>query len=51
MTFEVGAALEDSKWQAPIYCFDNNTSATDPTTSNISPNRLLDGVLKGSTVL
>lgn len=21
MTFEVGAALEDSKWQAPPYCF------------------------------
>uniref|UniRef100_A0A7N0RC06 Uncharacterized protein n=1 Tax=Kalanchoe fedtschenkoi TaxID=63787 RepID=A0A7N0RC06_KALFE len=24
MTFEVGAALEDSKWQAPVYCFENN---------------------------
>lgn len=23
MTFEVGAVLEDSQWQAPIYCFDN----------------------------
>lgn len=22
MTFEVGAALEDAKWQAPVYCFD-----------------------------
>ncbi|KAI3410872.1 uncharacterized protein J3R85_018302 [Psidium guajava] len=22
MTFEVGAALEDAKWQAPAYCFD-----------------------------
>lgn len=21
MTFEVGAVLEDSKWQAPVYCF------------------------------
>ncbi|KAE8668212.1 RING/U-box superfamily protein isoform 1 [Hibiscus syriacus] len=25
MTFEVGAVLEDSKWQAPVYCFDNTT--------------------------
>ncbi|XP_020588851.1 uncharacterized protein At4g14100-like [Phalaenopsis equestris] len=23
MTFEVGAALEDEKWQAPAYCFQN----------------------------
>lgn len=22
MTFEVGAVLEDSKWQAPVHCFD-----------------------------
>ncbi|XP_073004113.1 uncharacterized protein At4g14100 [Typha latifolia] len=22
MTFEVGAALEDAKWQAPVYCFE-----------------------------
>ncbi|WOL01778.1 hypothetical protein Cni_G10495 [Canna indica] len=22
MTFEVGAVLEDAKWQAPVYCFD-----------------------------
>ena len=22
MTFEVGAVLEDEKWQAPVYCFD-----------------------------
>lgn len=21
MTFEVGAGLEDEKWQAPMYCF------------------------------
>nr|DAD34070.1 TPA_asm: hypothetical protein HUJ06_004710 [Nelumbo nucifera] len=23
MTFEVGAVLEDEKWQAPVYCFKN----------------------------
>ncbi|KAF9588639.1 hypothetical protein IFM89_026487 [Coptis chinensis] len=22
MTFEVGAVLEDEKWQAPVYCFE-----------------------------
>lgn len=21
MTYEVGAVLEDEKWQAPVYCF------------------------------
>lgn len=21
MTFEVGAVLEDEKWQSPVYCF------------------------------
>jgi len=24
MTFEVGASLEDSEWQAPSYCFTGN---------------------------
>ncbi|KMS98824.1 hypothetical protein BVRB_3g068970 [Beta vulgaris subsp. vulgaris] len=26
MTFELGAVLEDSKWQAPIYCFNDETA-------------------------
>ncbi|EPS68692.1 transferase, transferring glycosyl groups [Genlisea aurea] len=26
MTFEVGAVLEDAKWQAPVYCFDKEKS-------------------------
>ncbi|XP_039068871.1 uncharacterized protein At4g14100-like [Hibiscus syriacus] len=38
MTFEVGAVLEDSKWQAPIYCFHNATITTT--------HRLLNGVLR-----
>ncbi|GKE51376.1 transferase [Tanacetum coccineum] len=29
MTFEVGAALEDAKWQVPSYCFEQ-TNATEP---------------------
>nr|GEV97306.1 transferase, transferring glycosyl group [Tanacetum cinerariifolium] len=28
MTFEVGAALEDAKWQVPCYCFEQ-TNATE----------------------
>ncbi|KAF3516256.1 hypothetical protein DY000_02060763, partial [Brassica cretica] len=26
MTFEVGAVLEDEKWQAPVYCFNKEKS-------------------------
>lgn len=29
MTFEVGAALEDAKWQAPAYCFDQKEAEED----------------------
>lgn len=29
MTFEVGAVLEDAKWQAPVYCFEKRDSQTD----------------------
>lgn len=42
MTFEVGAALEDAKWQAPAYCFDKqNTNAAGSAIADI-------GVLRGS---
>ncbi|PRQ39757.1 hypothetical protein RchiOBHm_Chr4g0428721 [Rosa chinensis] len=27
MTFEVGAVLEDAKWQAPVYCFDKKAES------------------------
>ncbi|XP_065851738.1 uncharacterized protein At4g14100-like [Euphorbia lathyris] len=41
MTFEVGAVFEDSKWQAPIYCFQNQTHFNLPlfTGSPFSPTR------------
>ncbi|KAJ9555198.1 hypothetical protein OSB04_009812 [Centaurea solstitialis] len=29
MTFEVGAALEDEKWQVPWYCFEEKTTRND----------------------
>lgn len=49
MTFEVGAALEDAKWQAPVYCFDKgNDNAEYDATTGSSRQTLLDGVLRGS---
>ncbi|ESQ37276.1 hypothetical protein EUTSA_v10002677mg [Eutrema salsugineum] len=29
MTFEVGAVLEDEKWQAPVYCFHNDNKNSE----------------------
>lgn len=34
MSFEVGGALEDSKWQAPAYCFNDQEAATNSDTAN-----------------
>ncbi|GLU06313.1 hypothetical protein SLE2022_233560 [Rubroshorea leprosula] len=50
MTFEVGAALDDAKWQAPVYCFDKNNDANQATAGGF-PGKMPDGVLKGSAVL
>ncbi|KAK7318351.1 hypothetical protein RJT34_03050 [Clitoria ternatea] len=33
MTFEVGAVLEDEKWQAPVYCFGETQAETQNKTS------------------
>ena len=35
MTFEVGAVLEDAKWQAPVYCFDKKD---DSESDHVFPN-------------
>ncbi|MQL96166.1 hypothetical protein Taro_028839 [Colocasia esculenta] len=32
MTFEVGAALEDANWQAPVYCFEKAEGNREPET-------------------
>jgi hypothetical protein len=50
MTFEVGAALEDAKWQAPVYCFGNIPEAGYPISATSREN-LLGGVLRGSLAL
>ncbi|EEF50141.1 uncharacterized protein At4g14100 [Ricinus communis] len=44
MTFEVGAALEDANWQAPVYCFDPNAAAVSTLSTT---NQFL---LKGSSM-
>ncbi|PWA62041.1 transferase, transferring glycosyl group [Artemisia annua] len=43
MTFEVGAALEDAKWQVPWYCFQetNNATTTMPDVSGAITQRSL----------
>lgn len=54
MTFEVGAELEDAKWNAPVYCFgelerNNKTSLVEVEQpikpSDYSHGRLVRGVL------
>lgn len=52
MTFEVGAVLEDTKWQAPVYCFEKKTD-TDTDTDTALPkadigSMRLDGIPRGS---
>ena len=37
MSFEVGAVLEDSQWQAPAYCFDGQENSTATTTPAANP--------------
>ncbi|KAH7516822.1 uncharacterized protein At4g14100 [Ziziphus jujuba] len=58
MTFEVGAVLEDSKWQVPAYCFDDDNKPllqsqafsipTTPPHHQLFPH---DGVLRGSMAI
>ncbi|KAL2543426.1 Uncharacterized protein Adt_04404 [Abeliophyllum distichum] len=55
MTFEVGAVLEDAKWQAPVYCFDKKDVKPGYNSDNkVDVNFLnpqLEGVLRGSMQL
>ncbi|KAK9185102.1 hypothetical protein WN943_025455 [Citrus x changshan-huyou] len=45
ITFEVGAVLEDAKWQAPVYCFDKTNELEATVTA--SQGRVLDGFFEG----
>ncbi|KAI4386335.1 hypothetical protein MLD38_004276 [Melastoma candidum] len=40
MTFEVGAALEDAKWQAPVYCFGEDGRDRDDSTVVVDADNL-----------
>ncbi|KAI3926075.1 hypothetical protein MKW98_028211 [Papaver atlanticum] len=47
MTFEVGAVLEDEKWQAPVYCFESGEQADDSSQLNsVVDNSDLEDVFK-----
>ncbi|CAI9093097.1 OLC1v1028512C1 [Oldenlandia corymbosa var. corymbosa] len=35
MTFEVGAVLEDERWQAPVYCFDKKAGNNDTKSGSV----------------
>lgn len=40
MTFEVGAVLEDAKWQAPVYCFEEVDEEADTRVSTLDTHKL-----------
>lgn len=49
MTFEVGAVLEDAKWQVPAYCFAGNKSSSQAfSISTAPPHHQIHRVLRGS---
>ncbi|KAF8378076.1 hypothetical protein HHK36_029411 [Tetracentron sinense] len=52
MTFEVGAVLEDVKWQAPVYCFEKSADKKNTELGSVvagaSQENLVAGVLRGS---
>ncbi|KAG8080977.1 hypothetical protein GUJ93_ZPchr0007g4780 [Zizania palustris] len=43
MSFEVGGVLEDSKWQAPAYCFSDQDAATDKIADEVD---VMSGLLR-----
>lgn len=46
ITFEVGAVLEDAKWQAPYYCFEKEEEEekTPKPVSLLVPNATVEGM-------
>lgn len=47
MTFEVGAVLEDAKWQAPVYCFDQKAENDNKGGEFSITGASVDGLLRG----
>ncbi|KDP22523.1 hypothetical protein JCGZ_26354 [Jatropha curcas] len=49
MTFEVGAVLEDEKWQAPVYCFkENNPYPVIESLSTVGSGGSFRGLMRGA---
>lgn len=50
MTFEVGAVLEDAKWQAPVYCFDKKNAEKNPKIHPVITDRYLETAVQERTL-
>lgn len=50
MTFEVGAVLEDAKWQAPVYCFQKKDEEKYRKSQSIIADGSLESVLQEKTI-
>ncbi|KAJ0974609.1 hypothetical protein J5N97_016574 [Dioscorea zingiberensis] len=51
MTFEVGAVLEDEKWQAPVYCFEKSDENVGKTEEVLQESLMLEKSLRSSLKL
>lgn len=50
MTFEVGAVLEDAKWQAPVYCFEKKDAEKNPKTHPVVADGYLETPVQARTL-
>lgn len=50
MTFEVGAVLEDAKWQAPVYCFEKKDAEKNPKTHPVTADGYLETSVQERTL-
>lgn len=55
MTFEVGRVLEDARWQAPVYCFEETGEKKSPIIESMANvglhGRSMRGVMNTSSSL
>lgn len=55
MTFEVGRVLEDARWQAPVYCFEETGEKKSPLVESVANvglhGRLMRGVMNTTSSL
>ncbi|RAL52050.1 unnamed protein product [Cuscuta campestris] len=48
MTFEVGKVLKDPNWQAPVYCFNKNSTLSHFAAPNFDGNLIRGGAMRSS---